>query len=152
MAAPERQFNPLAGVLAWVWPGLGHIVLGHKRRGGLIMFGVLFLFLGGVLIGGIDCVDRKNDRLWFLAQSVCGPMALAADQINQRYVKAMPIPQQYETIALNKPNEMGTLFSALAGLMNMVVILDAMFYLPKDEKAAGLEVERRRTTVAGEIG
>lgn len=130
-ASADRQFNPTAAVLAWLWPGLGHISLGHARRGRLIMFGVLFLFVGGVLIGGIDCVDRRSDRLWFLAQSVCGPIAFAVDVANQRYVKSLPAQQYAAAVALNKPNEMGTLFCALAGLMNLVVILDALYFAPK---------------------
>ena len=30
---------------------------------GLIMFGVLFLVFSGLLVGGVDCVDRQRDRL-----------------------------------------------------------------------------------------
>lgn len=135
-----QQFNPTAAVLAWIWPGLGHLSMGHRRRGLLIMFGVLFLFGGGVLIGGIDCVDRKQDFLWFLAQSVCGPIAFAVDLINQVWLKRMPEEAQYFTIGLNKPNEMGTLFGALAGLMNLVVILDALHGAPH----ANLPTNERR--------
>jgi hypothetical protein len=127
----ERQFNPAAGIMAWLLPGLGHMSLGHRKRGGLIMFGVLFLFLGGVLIGGIDCVDRREDKLWFLAQSVTGPIAFITDFINQSYLKTLPDEERFRTIGVNKPNEMGTLFCALAGLMNLVVILDALFFAPK---------------------
>lgn len=148
----EPEFNPMAGVLAWLWPGLGHISLGQRRRGGFIMFGVLFLFLGGLLIGGIDCVDRQRDFLWFLAQAVCGPIAFAADWINQNAIQSLASAQPdryYRFIALNKPNEMGTLFSALAGLMNLVVILDAMFYVPKTEVAPASTPERRRASDTG---
>lgn len=134
-----QPLRPLAGVLAWFFPGLGHIIRGEKRRGGLIMFGILFLVLSGLLVGGVDCVDRQRDRLWFLAQSLCGPIAFAADWVNQSYVQTLPEPERYAAIALNKPNEMGTLFVALAGLMNLVVILDATF-APK----RGEFVDRRR--------
>ncbi len=119
---------------------MGHISLGQRRRGLLVMFGVLFLFLGGVLIGGVDAVDhRRNDRLWFLAQALCGPLALVADYANQTLVKPMPADcvdryerQDPEVITrlgrkgLGHVNEMGTLYSALAGLMNLVAILDAL--------------------------
>lgn len=132
-AHPPRAFSPQAAALAWLWPGLGHINLGQKRRGGLIMFGVLFLFLSGILIGGVDSVDRREDHLWFLAQAVCGPVALGADLLNQSYVKKLPTERRYQTVGINKPNEMGTLFTALAGLMNLIVILDAMFHLPRTE-------------------
>jgi hypothetical protein len=128
-----QPFNAMAGVLAWVWPGLGHIVRGERRRGRLIMFGMLFLFFCGLLVGGVDCVDRKRDHLWFLAQAVCGPIAFAADLVNQQYVQTLPDEERYRAIALNKPNEMGTLFIALAGLMNLVVIMDAMFSPKRSE-------------------
>lgn len=132
-------FNPLAGAAAWLFPGLGHIVRGERRRGRIIMFGVLFLVLSGLLIGGVDCVDRVRDRLWFLAQSVCGPIVFAADLVNQHYVQRLPDEQRHAAIALNRPNEMGTLFVALAGLMNLVVIMDATFGPKRDDF-----IDRRR--------
>ena len=133
------QFTPSAAILAWLWPGLGHIHLGDRKRGFLVMFGVLFLFLGGVLIGGLDVVDRKDDRLWFLAQVLCGPIAMGVDLANQSIVKTLPsnwqqryqqgdpdVRQRLHRKGLGHVNEMGTLFSALAGLMNLVAILDAL--------------------------
>jgi hypothetical protein len=121
----RRELNPTAAVLAWLWPGLGHIVLGERRRGGLIMLGVLFLVVLGVLIGGVDVVDRREDRLWFLAQAGCGPVAFGVDFVNQSYVKQMPEARRRRATSIGRVNEMGTLFIALAGLMNVVVILDA---------------------------
>ncbi len=133
------QLTPTAALWAWLWPGLGHITQGERRRGLLIMFGVLFLFLGGVLIGGVDTVDRRSDRLWFLAQVLCGPIALVADAVNQAAVKPLPAGWQrrYEDgdtavrgllrrKGLAHVNEIGTLYSALAGLMNLAAILDAL--------------------------
>jgi hypothetical protein len=159
-STPERVYNPLAAVLAWIWPGLGHlIVYRERRRAGLIMFGVLFLFFSGLLVGGFDCVDHKNDRLWFLAQSLCGPIAIAADLANQSLVQNV-VPLDYSKdaelrraasdrdpkllrllrrVSIGRVNEMGTLFIALAGLMNLVVILDAFYYQPKPQP------ERRRS-------
>jgi hypothetical protein len=135
----RAQFTLSAAIWAWLWPGLGHIAHGERRRGLLIMFGILFLFFGGVLIGGIDVVDRKDDRLWFLAQVLCGPVAIATDLVNQSMVKGLPedwveryqrgdpeMITQLERKSLGHVNEMGTLYAALAGLMNLVVILDAL--------------------------
>lgn len=103
------------------------------------MFGVLFLFVGGLLIGGFDVVDRKDDRLWFLAQVLCGPIAIAADLANQTLLKPLPdnwvdlyeqgdpdVVRRLRHKSLGHVNEMGTLYCALAGLMNLVVILDAL--------------------------
>ena len=148
------QFTPTAAILAWLWPGLGHIQLGERRRGFLVMFGVLFLFLGGVLIGGIDAVDRREDRLWFLAQLLCGPIAMVVDVANQSMLKRLPsdwetryqqgdpdVRGQLRHKGLGHVNEMGTLYSALAGLMNLVAILDALH--PSHRRA---EMRRRWNT------
>ncbi len=135
----QEQFTPTAAILAWLWPGLGHIHLGERRRGFLVMFGVLFLFGSGVLIGGIDSVDHRDDRLWFLAQVLCGPIAVVTDLANQSIVKTLPpnwerryqqgdpnVRAKIGYKGLGHVNEMGTLYGALAGLMNLVAILDAL--------------------------
>jgi uncharacterized iron-regulated membrane protein len=143
---PSREFNPQAAILAWLWPGLGHISLGHKYRGLLIMFGVLFLVLTGLLVGGLDAVDRKEDRLWYYAQSLCGPIAMAADYANQNYIKALPEEKLNRATGLGRVNELGTLFVALAGLMNLVVILDALHFHPRPAKPLRAPQPRRRAT------
>lgn len=147
-ASRATGFSPVAAVMAWVLPGLGHILLGERERGYRIMAGVLGLVFIGLLVGGIDCVDRRNDRLWFLAQGLCGPVAFAADAANQALVQSHVIDWSRRTdwdkflsedpevlddlrrVGIGRVNEMGTLFVALAGLMNLVVILDALFRAP----------------------
>ena len=52
-----------------------------------MMFGILFLFVCGILIGGIDVVDMKRDRLWFIAQACNGPIAFIVDWLNQTLLK-----------------------------------------------------------------
>ena len=153
MASKDQSDLPLtpgAAILAWLWPGAGHISLGQTRRGILIMAGVLFLFLGGVLIGGVDVVDRKEDRLWFVAQIFCGPIALATDYVNQSVIKPLDNPsdppnerQGLKTKSLGRVNEIGTLYCALAGLMNFVVILDALQYRPKYPSKPDTDQRRR---------
>ncbi len=151
----ERLFSPSAAIFSWLLPGLGYISLGDRKRGVLVMFGVLFLFFSGLLIGGLDCVDRKNDKLWFFAQSFCGPITFAADYANQKLIQTVPLDfsqdkgapqrQRYEQgdadlqrqlghIGLGRVNNIGTLFIALGGLMNLVVILDVLYYIPKPSR------------------
>lgn len=136
----ETELTPGAAVLAWLWPGAGHISLGEKKRGLFVMAGVLFLFISGLLIGGVNVVDRRDDRLWFIAQIFCGPVTLAADYANQNLIKR-PImqhspeelrdPDQWRTISVGHINEIGKLYVALAGLMNLVAILDALHFTPR---------------------
>ncbi|KAA0213196.1 MAG: hypothetical protein DYG94_14260 [Leptolyngbya sp. PLA3] len=83
--------NFTAGILALLLPGAGHLYLRQTRRGVLAGVGVLGLFLGGLLIGGIDVVDRKEDRWWFLGQALVGPLTFAVDYYHQNMLKAYPL-------------------------------------------------------------
>jgi hypothetical protein len=112
--------------LGWVLPGLGHLSQGQKRRGTLIMFGVLFLVCCGVFVGGIDAVDHKQDGLWFIAQVWCGPIVIAVDLLNQWFIAPLPISERATLVGLSHVNEIGILFIAMAGLMNFVAMLDVL--------------------------
>lgn len=90
------------------------------------MSGVLFLVFCGVLVGGIDAVDHKNDGLWFIAQVWCGPIVVGIDLMNQAWVASLPTSQRATLVGLSHANEIGTLFIAMAGLMNFVVLLDVL--------------------------
>ena len=131
-------------ILNWVFPGLGHIALGYRRRGVLAMVGILGMFAGGLLIGGLDAVDSVEDALWYIPQSANGPIAFVADLANQELVKKgkvgelLPAPsladptgrpatgQHYVSTfkGIGAANEFGTLFIALGGMMNFILVMD----------------------------
>lgn len=117
-----RGFRPFAGLLALVFPGLGHLMLGMPRRARLIALGVLGLFITGLLIGGLDAVDSERDRWWFYAQALTGPVAFLTDTVHIALRHRGDIIQ-----GLGRMNEIGTLCCALAGLMNGMAALDAAF-------------------------
>lgn len=141
--------QPVAAIAGWVFPGLGHIVNGNVRRGIAAMAGVLLLFGTGVLVGGVDAVDRKEDSLWFIGQAACGPITFAADWANTAFLKSgsaapmIPLPpsvlnqtpQASAFKGLAHANEFGTFLAFLAGLMNACVILDALVRAPRSDRA-----------------
>lgn len=138
----DEPLNWGAALSGWFVPGFGQILIGHRRRGIYAMIGVFGLFVGGLFLGGIDCVDRKEDPLWFYAQAGAGPIAFAADFANVSLLKtgrvgklvespppfmsrgAAPLVSTFKSVT--PMNEIGTLFCALSGLMNVVVIFDAL--------------------------
>lgn len=138
----EVGFDPLAGVLALVLPGGGHVMRGDLRRGVLIGVGVLGLFFGGLLIGGLSVIDRTSPRtetrLSFIGQAWVGPLAFAADVIHQTRFKVpaspgssarrTPRPDESPayTPSLGKANEIGVLYTLLAGMLNFIAFLDAL--------------------------
>lgn len=163
---PESEgFNPIAGIAAIVWPGAGHLLRGERRRGVLIGAGVLGLFMGGMLIGGIDVVDSEEDFPWFIPQALVGPIAFGTDYVHQRYFKVVAIGEQVSPDgrrmavekrrtayphevrdpsghaasapspsvpppnikSLSKTNELGTLFGTIAGMLNVIAVVDAAF-------------------------
>jgi hypothetical protein len=97
------------------------------------MSGVLFLFFCGLLVGGLDTVDLQNDRLWFMAQVFNGPITFIADFLNQALIQRLPENQRLHMIGLGHVNALATLFIALGGLLNLVVILDALYPLDRDD-------------------
>src|SRR5690606_39442388 len=87
-ARPRERLDLLAGLLAAAVPGAGHIYLGEARRGVLAAIGVLGLFFGGMLLGGVDVIDSREDRLWFYGQALVGPIAFGVDWYHQNRLKA----------------------------------------------------------------
>lgn len=136
--SPPLGFDAIAFALAWLLPGLGHWFLGHRRRAVYIAIGVLGLVIMGVLVGGLDVVDRQEDHLWFMPQSLTGPLAFGLDAANHFLLKSGRVGEiiSHDVIhgfqtrvnrlkSIGRVNEIGTLFVAIAGLLNLCVMLDA---------------------------
>lgn len=163
---PHTDFNPLAGLAALVFPGAGHLVLGRTKRAVLVCVGVMGLFLFGLLIGGIDSIDSKNDRVWFFGQALVGAPTVIVDYVHQSQFKAadpnnpsiirsgfpgeqrviqsgqaiwQPLtPEQIESgmgppnvPGLGRINEIAMLSIVLAGMLNLIVFLDALMPTPE---------------------
>jgi hypothetical protein len=155
-ASPDVGFHAPALVASLLVPGLGHIVRREFARGIAAGLSILAMFFGGLFIGGIDVIDSREDRIWFFGQALVGPIALGANHIHQtRYKVIDPTSRQVRsarpnelrnsatgvavvapaTIPTTRPvvksigraNELGTLIATLAGMLNLIVILDAGF-------------------------
>ncbi len=150
-------FRPLALLAATVLPGLGHVVSGEARRGILAGAGVLGLFFGGILIGGVDVIDAREDTAWFAGQALVGPLAFGVNHLHQTRLKVLdPKTRQLRSAnptegrdprtaapieggtppnrrSVGKMNEVGTLYATIAGMLNLIVILDAA--LPSRRRA-----------------
>lgn len=148
MAANPITFRPICLVAAALVPGLGHFLGGEKRRGVLAGVGIIGLFVGGLLIGGIDVIDSKEDFPWFLGQACVGPASFAIDHYHQglkvydpvlrqsrsaypgeaRGPDGQPIPgTPPNTKSVGRVNEIGTLYTTIAGMINLIAIIDAGF-------------------------
>ena len=159
---PIQLKDPLvAGVLAWLVPGLGHFYQGRNAKGALFTICILGTFLYGLYLGGNGEVGwgravyfsfRPDDwRLPWLCQIGVGlptvPVTLLQYEMQdnpfcggfmappyiQRFDeqgRPLPVPPGKITLAMinrkfPRPFEMGTVYTMIAGLLNLLAVYDA---------------------------
>jgi TM2 domain-containing membrane protein YozV len=165
----ELKQPALAGFLAWLFPGLGHLY--QKRYGKAILYFICIMgtFLYGCYLGS----DRQfgtarvvyyswkpgDKRLYFFAQAGLGIATIPAlIQANRAASESPPLwggafaPPRTEFQEWNdQPTldmlvgkmhrffELGTIYTVIAGLMNVLAIFDAIdgpVWLREDKKDA----------------
>ena len=124
---------PIAAILAWLIPGLGHIFLGHKVRGVIFLVVITLTFWTGVAVGGVKCVDphkpvqqqsnTQQQRVrgrswWFFAQIMNGGYAVATHAVGVRSERASYLSWPSGDIA--------SVYTGVAGLLNLLIIIDAL--------------------------
>ena len=116
---------PLTGIAAWIVPGLGHVLIGERNRGLIILVTITVTFWGGVAIGGVrTSVDPHQKTLWFIAQMPGGTHTLAAWWLGLQSRRAVPaeelVPARWNSA------EVATVYTGVAGLLSVLAILDAL--------------------------
>lgn len=150
---PAAMRIPFAGVLAWVFPGLGHLFVGDRTRAIILMVTISLTFWCGVAVGGVRItVNPEQNRLWFMAQICSGAHALVAygwgeherNELIGGYVAEHP--DQLRAIGLDVRNpgarlqlerrllatahwpaiEVALVYTGVAGLLNLLAVMDAL--------------------------
>lgn len=138
------QWNFTAAIAAWLVPGLGHMLLGHLKRGLILAVTIGMLWIGGLAIGGVSVIDREEHPFWFLGQMLVAP-SLAVEMVHRNLGEPMPGTDPAYEPSLGRVHEQGTLYTALAGLLNLLVMLDVLYRDPNDARDRGrAEAERVR--------
>lgn len=99
------------------------------------------LWTVGLLVGGISVVHSRNAdgtlRPWYLGQALIAPsipVKYTYDKVRARSGGSDPSPYDesiaYEP-AYGRPAEIGTLYTALAGLLNLLAIIDIAYREPR---------------------
>ncbi|MFO0951390.1 MAG: DUF6677 family protein [Isosphaeraceae bacterium] len=139
--------NPkLAALLAWLVPGLGHVYQGRTGKGILYAVCILSLYFAGFAMGEGKIVywrwvnplaNPEKFCLYYLGQFFVGLPALPAliQGTLQRYSIEpllggfMAVPDQTVINGLHprlgKLVEIGSMYTAVAGLLNILAIYDA---------------------------
>ncbi len=119
-AAHDTSREVTAVVLAWIWPGLGHLFLKRRGKALLLMGALVALFgLGVAMESGLQLHTGLDDPLAVL-------FSLAQMGVGAPYLLARLLGYGLDPGLVRAPSfEYGNTFTAVAGLLNILVMLDA---------------------------
>jgi hypothetical protein len=133
-AEDQREPKPVAKTLlflAWLIPGLGHWLLGKRRRAAVFAAVVLASFVTGVLLSGELAVPQQNSPLsWFFSFGCLGNGALYlirllwVNGLDGLFGSSFPYGLQGGGDPVAAGFFYGKTFLYTAGLMNLLVVLD----------------------------
>lgn len=130
--SPWHAASAIAG---WLVPGLGHLLIGERRRGVILLVAIGGLWLSGTLIGGVSVFDTRQHRLWFVGQMLVAPSCAVAylhSSLLDRYGTPLPTdtPPAFSP-AYGRTHEQGLLYTSLAGMLNLLAVIDVLYRDPQ---------------------
>lgn len=120
---PERRGGgtsafplPVLMVLAWLVPGVGHMLLGRRSRAAVFFVVVVIAFLLGITLDGELILPHAGDPLSYLAA-----IASVGNGVLFFVARAVGLGQGVVT---SPAYEFGNTFLLTAGMMNLLLVLD----------------------------
>lgn len=123
----------LAVFFAWLVPGLGHFLQGRKRRGLIVAVMLIGLFALGTFFAEGSNLSRERHFYYWGGQFFLGLPALATEILSGR----PPVTGEISHM------DVGLLFASMAGLLNVLAMLD-VFAWGEDLSLGNDPVEARR--------
>lgn len=152
--------SPLVALAGWIIPGAGYWLLGQRARAMIVLGSVVTLYVLGLLIGGMRVIevpgyDASGNQIqaprgqwvithggllseiaakpWFVGQILAGPMCIAsaAGSIQLAH-HAQMYPRSHAPL-----DTIGTLYTAIAGMLNLMVIIDSAYRAGSPEAGFG---------------
>ena len=124
----SQRSTPLAAVLAWLIPGMGHWYLGYRDRAIVFFVTITVTFWGGVALGGVrSTVNAGENGPWLAAQLCAGPQTFAALMWGKSLPKPSISSASYDRYEASYPaSDISVVYAGIAGLLNLLVIIDAL--------------------------
>jgi hypothetical protein len=134
MASRDLPPPPLVALAGWIVPGSGYWLIGQRGRAITIGVTIILLFTLGVLIAGVRCVEAPDmqgpgstiskvlQKPWFLGQALAGPIGLGSAYVSDAAAKS---PTYKNVQSKSRIAEIGTLYTAVAGMLNLLAIIDS---------------------------
>ena len=116
--------NPfIIGIIAWIFPGAGHLVHGRIVRGVLISAVIWIMFVIAIISGGAHYpgFEFKDGQLLYLL-NVFAKLGNGLGALVSMIMAGTPSPQ----VAALATFEYGGRFLEVAGLLNYLAIMDSV--------------------------
>ena len=132
-SGPGGRARAGAFLAGWILPGAGHLVLGRWKKG-LFFFSLLSATYGfGMWIVDFRAVSFDDNPFYYLGQYGCGGMMLLAKVLDRAYIPEDLHPSLFDP---------GLLYVCVAGLLNIVVMLNVIDLERPDGKPSAPPVEK----------
>jgi hypothetical protein len=122
MASGSKEDNILyllvVGLIGWLVPGGGHLIIGKNKHAIIIFITIVLTFGTGLYIGSVGVINYVDAKPWFLAQLMNSPAVIALAQMSKN--------GGYSVYA--RPNEIGQIYTSVAGLLNLLCIVNAVYW------------------------
>jgi hypothetical protein len=110
-------FLLIVGLVGWLVPGGGHAMLREKRHAIVIFVTVTAMFATGLYLGSIGVINPAGAKPWYLAQILNSPAVAAIGHVATTGDYAV----------YGKPSEIGQIYTSIAGLLNLLCIVNAVY-------------------------
>jgi hypothetical protein len=108
----------VVGLVGWLVPGAGHLMLNEKKHAIIIFVTIALTFATGLYIGSIGVVNPIGAKPWYVAQIMNSPAVAALGHI----AAAGDYP------VYGRPSEIGQIYTSIAGLLNLLCIVNAVYW------------------------
>jgi hypothetical protein len=122
MTAPRLKENYtmfllIVGLLAWLVPGAGHLLIKEQKRAIIIFTTIALTFCAGLYVGSIGVINPVGAKPWYVAQIMNSPIVAVLG-----YVVTTG-----DYSVFGRPNEIGQIYTSIAGLLNLLCIVNAVY-------------------------
>lgn len=117
-------FLIIVGLAAWAIPGGGHFVIKERKRALIIFITVTLTFLTGVYVGSVAVVDPVGAKIWYYGQLMTTPLVTIVGNITEQGVTPT---DEKAYISYGHPASIGQIYTCVAGLLNLLCILSAVY-------------------------
>ena len=107
----------IVALSGWLVPGAGHFILEEKKRAIIIFVTIVITFLTGLYVGSIGVIDPVGAWPWYLAQIMNSPAVVVIGHLTA--AGTYPV--------YGRPNEIGQIYTGIAGLLNLLCIVNAVY-------------------------